>query len=230
MRLTRTLILLSALFLPLAAYPQGRGKRVRSRTLEGTVVGTEEAPRWGAIVVASGGSQYVVPIAGGEFDSALVIGDVTDMGTPVRVTYTRVERWSRGRFALVPTRVESLQSAAPRGGARQGARGAQGEDWETFWRRFRSAIAKRDRAALRRMMRTPFESSGLENTPAKWIRFMDTTPGVWQATARAVASGTQPFDEYSREVGRPTRITNLRYLVFTLGADGRWRWSGLMGD
>lgn len=39
----------------------------------------------------------------------------------------------------------------------------------------------------------------MENTPAKWIKFMDETEGVWDVTTRAGASGMKPFAKYTRD-------------------------------
>lgn len=230
MKFTPTVIALLMLSVPLTALPQS--KHIRLKTIEGTVVGREESPRWAGIVVESGGTRYVVPIMGGRFEGTQIVGgDVSEVGTPVRVTYSGRDRWGTNAFLLRPSRIVNLsaQSVTPRGRSRQAITPRSG-DWDSFWTAFRAAINARDRTSLMRMMATPFESSGLENTPAKWVKFMDETEGVWEATARAVQSGTKPFPEYSRDIGRPSRITNMRYLIFVLGKDGRWRWAGLMGD
>lgn len=230
MKFAPTVIALLMLIIPLTALPQSRKSQLR--TLEGTVVGREESPRWAGIVVESGGTRYVVPIMGGRFEGTEIVGgDVSAIGTLVRVTYSGRDRWGTNAFLLRPSRIINLSAqVTPRGGRSRQTTTPRGGDWNSFWTAFRTAVNSRDRASLKRMMATPFGSSGLENTPTKWVKFMDETEGVWEATARAVQSGTKPFPEYSRDIGRPSRITNMRYLIFVLGKDGRWRWVGLMGD
>ncbi len=100
--------------------------------------------------------------------------------------------------------------------------------WGTFWRQFKVALNKKDRAALKRMMATPFESGGADDTPAKWLKFMDKED-LWAQTQESAATGTRAFEEYSRDIGKPSRVTNRRHLIFVFSG-GRWRWAAIMGD
>lgn len=105
---------------------------------------------------------------------------------------------------------------------------AANKSWPTFWKKFSAAVNKKNRVALKRMMATPFETSGLEDTPAKWVKFMDEN-NLWRETQQSVATGTRPFEEYGRDIGKPSRVTNRRHLIFVY-SNGRWLWWGLMGD
>lgn len=105
---------------------------------------------------------------------------------------------------------------------------AANASWPAFWKQFSAAVNKKDRVSLKRMMATPFDSGGGEDTPAKWVKLMDKE-NLWKQTQQSVATGTRPFDEYSRDIGKPSRVTNRRHLIFVFSG-GRWRWAALMGD
>jgi hypothetical protein len=103
------------------------------------------------------------------------------------------------------------------------------QEWEKFWPAFRTAVKKLDRVAIKRMMANPFDSGGGgDYSPDKWIRFLDREK-AWGEIQRSVASGTKPFDEYSRDIRKPSRVTNRRHLIFIF-SNGRWRWAAVMGD
>ena len=106
---------------------------------------------------------------------------------------------------------------------------AANKSWPTFWKQFRAAVNKLNRAAIKRMMANPFDSGGGGNyTPSKWIKFLDVE-NYWGEVQQSVATGTISFPEYSREIGKPSRVTNRRHLIFIF-SKGRWRWAAVMGD
>lgn len=49
---------------------------------------------------------------------------------------------------------------------------------------------------------------------------------LWRETQKSAALGTKP----TKFNGRLQRITTNNHLVFEFGADGKWRWLGLVGD
>lgn len=101
------------------------------------------------------------------------------------------------------------------------------KSWQQFYAAFRSAVNKRDRPGLKRMMARHFElhGGGVDGTSAEWIQTIDKQNG-WRGLERSVASGTKPLKLNKR----PARVTNDNYAIFEFGADGKWRWTGIMGD
>jgi hypothetical protein len=103
------------------------------------------------------------------------------------------------------------------------ATGAANRSWQSFWRQFSTAVNKKDRAALRRMMSSDFYSGGGEATAAEWIRYMDEHK-LWRQHQQSVALGTKPY----KMEGNPGRVTRNDHLIFEFKG-GRWRWWGIMG-
>lgn len=101
---------------------------------------------------------------------------------------------------------------------------AASKSWPQFWRQFSTAINKKDRAALRRMMSNDFFDGGGGGTASDWIKFMDQSK-LWGEHQRSVALGTKP---YKLDKG-PGRITKNSHLIFEFKG-GRWWWWGIMGD
>ena len=101
------------------------------------------------------------------------------------------------------------------------------QDWNSFWRAFRTAVNDRNRVALITMMSPRFDSGGDgAYSPDAWVKLMDRN-SFWRMTQKAVSSGTR----VSRaNEGRSIRITNDAYLFFDRGPDARWRWAGVVGD
>lgn len=125
----------------------------------------------------------------------------------------------------------SGQKIAPRGKtiSRESSSAAAEREWPSFWQSFRTAINKRDRAALKGMLPSRFETNGGgDYSPEKWIRLMDTNK-LWSDVQKKAALGTKPYPSDRR----PWRITNDEEqgaLMFAFGKDGKWRWVAVMGD
>ncbi|MFN2455906.1 MAG: hypothetical protein ABR577_16980 [Pyrinomonadaceae bacterium] len=202
-------------------------------TLEGIVVGMEDAPRWRGIVVESGGRRYLVVINNNPDDHVpdpKISGDVVSRGARVRIMYIGTERWSGNMLSLHATRVTGLnnQTATPRRSQNPTVNG----DFATFYTAFRSAVRRRDRAALRGMMSNPIEYS-LANpsniTPDRMFGFLDYKGGQgWLALERTLAKGTQPYKLPNSR--RPARVAKNsssgvdEWVIFELSSDGQWKW------
>jgi hypothetical protein len=94
--------------------------------------------------------------------------------------------------------------------------------WPAFWRQFTTAIRRKDRAALKRLMapEREFFSGGGGETRDEWI-----TMTGWKKLQTVLVIGTKPYNE-----GRtPGRITKDNGLIFEF-VRGRWRFTGIQGD
>lgn len=122
-------------------------------------------------------------------------------------------------FLLVPSLIFAQNSRTKNAAAER--------SWQQFYTAFSAAVNKRDRAALKRMMARHFElhGGGVDGTSAEWIRTIDAQNG-WRGLQQSVASGTKLL-KLNR---RPARVTNDDYAIFEFGVDGKWRWTGIMGD
>lgn len=114
------------------------------------------------------------------------------------------------------------------------ANAAANKSWPKFWREFRAAVNKRDRAALKRMMSARFNENctleGPPDTPDRGIEGLDQEGG-WRRLQKLLSLGTKAYTEtYGSNKGRPHRvIKGVLYqdgTLFGFGADGRWRWLG----
>lgn len=105
--------------------------------------------------------------------------------------------------------------------------GTQSHDWDSFWNAFSTAVNKKDRVAIKRLMssESDFLTHGGIGSRNDYLQ-MFNDKSYWRDVQRSVARGTMSFD---LERGRPARITRDRYLIFEL-ISGRWRFVGVMGD
>ena len=104
------------------------------------------------------------------------------------------------------------------------------ESWKEFYEAFSAVLNKRDRITLRTMLSSPFDSGGGgDYSPRDWIGLIDAEK-LWPQLQKSMGSGTKPYKEYSREIRKPSRVTNDNYLIFVFDADGKWRWKAVMGD
>ncbi len=236
MKLTRiaTLILLTLLSSPTFAQ-RTRNVQPRLRTFEGTVVDRTGGARWAGIVVRSGGRTYDVPIHDAdhsEREPKIVRGDIWTVGTLVQVTY-----YNHSNFGLVPTRVVEVTSASA--AQRHGSGSASVDSWQPFWNAFRSAVSRRDKVALKRMMASQFDwaldgyispEEALQNIGkiVGWNKF-------WLSAKKAVAtkpekcSNTPSMNNHSGYCVY-ARSPFPMQLVFERGSDGNWYWSAFPGD
>ncbi len=103
--------------------------------------------------------------------------------------------------------------------------------WPQFWTAFRTAVKKRDRDALRRMISPKFSvpvdapEGGFHSADdvIKWIDAMH----LWPDLQKSLASGAKPSG--ARD-GRPRRCTNDTWYCFEFGTDWRWRLVEQTGD
>jgi len=230
MRHTRTAVLLLALVIPFTTFAQNsRSTRHRPRTIEGTVIGRREGPRWLAIVIESGGRRYMVttdhdPNALGRDPTR--IGDVESIGSRVRVTYIGSEPWEANMPALNATRIVRLgnQSVAPRG--RQLSSTAQ--NWDTFWNTFRTAVRKRDRVALKGMMTVEFNTLAGISYTAPDARDAVLQDINWNNLDKVLRQGVGPLQKARGKTIRqaPPILKGVGMVaIFEISSDGRWRWS-----
>jgi hypothetical protein len=97
--------------------------------------------------------------------------------------------------------------------------------WNSFWAQFVSAINRKNKASVKRLMASErdFSSKGMENRD-EWLALVDKQRW-WGDFQRSVRGGTKPYD-YD---GKPGRVTRDELLIFAY-IGGRWRFMGPMGD
>jgi tetratricopeptide (TPR) repeat protein len=93
--------------------------------------------------------------------------------------------------------------------------------WPAFYAAFRAAAKKRDRAALRGMIASPFltQVDGEFNSPDEVLKWLDESR-LWQELEREVGTPISAGDVVLR--GRPTRCAE-GIFCFEFGSDGKWR-------
>lgn len=229
MKCPQTATVLLVLAFAFMASPQtALGQRTKVQSLEGVVSDSWIASKGKVIIVDSGGSKYWFSLANLYFGKDVVSEDATEIGARVKVTYKSLTRSRDGSYEGTPLRVVSLTNSSASQKTNSQSTTAL-EEWDKFWPAFRTAVKKIDRMAIKRMIANPFDSGGGgDYSPDKWIRFLDEEK-AWGEIQRSVASGTKPFEEYSRDIGKPSRVTNRRHLIFVF-SNGRWRWAAVMGD
>lgn len=117
-------------------------------------------------------------------------------------------------FLLVPSAAFAQTSAAAN------------KSWNTFWTQFSSAVNKKNKAAVKRLMASEndfFSGGGVENRDG-WLQLVEKEKW-WGNLQRAVKGGTKssPYD------GKPGKVTKDNSLVFAF-IGGKWRFMGPMGD
>jgi len=93
--------------------------------------------------------------------------------------------------------------------------------WKPFWTRFSAAVAKKNRVALKEMMKNPFLCGDGVCTPNEGIQDIDKLK-KWQRIQKSVASGT-------KSEGKNNRSTKIFYLLFEF-ENGRWLWVQFLED
>lgn len=102
--------------------------------------------------------------------------------------------------------------------------------WNDFWVKFSAVVATRNKSELKKLIADPFQTvSGGPMSADDWFKTIDTAQG-WQDMKMSVESGTSNHSEKFEDIKGPIRITNNRYMVFALQANGQWCWAGVSGD
>ena len=103
---------------------------------------------------------------------------------------------------------------------------AANKSWQPFWTQFSSAVRKKNKAAMKRLMSSEkdFFSGGGGETRDEWLKMLDDRK-IWGLGQKSVAKGVVPFNEG----GKIGRITKDRHLIFRY-IGGTWRFVGIMGD
>jgi len=103
---------------------------------------------------------------------------------------------------------------------------AADKSWNTFWTQFTSAVNKKSKPAVKRLMASEkdFSSGGGMEDRDGWLQLVDKQRW-WDDLQRDVKSGTKSYD-YD---GKPGRVTRNNTLIFAF-IGGRWRFMGPMGD
>jgi hypothetical protein len=225
----RKMIIIVAITLIAVIPLQSQNSKLRlrqPRTLEGVVVAREEGPRWVGIVVESASKKYLVTLAYNPDahvkDPAVIGGDVEAIGTRVRITFTGWDPWPPDMLALYATRVVRLpqRSVAP---------STPANDWDSFWTTFRSAVKRRDRAALKTMMIRDFEWSFGLYPPGDHrdtlFRSLDRYHN-WTTLDQVLAKGVSTRFENGKElrIARASGNFGAWRAGFERDSDGRWRW------
>lgn len=100
------------------------------------------------------------------------------------------------------------------------------KSWNSFWTQFSTAVNKKNKMALKRLMasKRDFSSGGGSETPDEWLALVEKQ-NWWNLLQRSVRLGTKPY-AYN---GKPARVTRNDHLIFAfIGV--RWRFVGPMGD
>jgi hypothetical protein len=177
------------------------------------------------ILWASCAEGYRLTKATSKTDARVFRMDASDPTSNAGIEFSERRNYSTYKLTIICSAKASVSQLTFAQTSRS-SNAAANKKWKKVYMAFSAAVNKRDRAALKRMLSSPFDSGGGgDYSPNKWIKFIDDE-NLWSQLLKSVASGTKPFS-YKR---RPSRITNDRYLIFEYGADGRWRWVTVMGD
>lgn len=101
------------------------------------------------------------------------------------------------------------------------------KSWNAFWTRFSAAVKNKDTKALKQLMASEndFNPGGAGMGRDEWLRFI-REQNRWGEYRQSVASGTK---KEPCGASIPCRVTKDYYLTFAY-INGRWRWTGLVGD
>ncbi len=137
----------------------------------------------------------------------------------------------KSRYLLIILALVLFVTAATAQTSASKTQTAANRAWTNFWREFTTAVNKKDRVAVKRMMAANFadDSGGLNGT--EWLRFIDENErkGSWRDLQRSFARGTVVNKEWPSK-GVPTRITKDKFYYFEFRKDGKWYFAGVVGD
>jgi len=105
------------------------------------------------------------------------------------------------------------------------------QSWPGFWRQFTTAINKKDRTALLKMMPEDFSDGGGGLTAGEWLQFIDENErkGSWRDLQKSFARGTV-VDKNGSKKGKQTRVTRDNAYYFEFRKDKKWYFAGVVGD
>jgi hypothetical protein len=105
------------------------------------------------------------------------------------------------------------------------------QSWPSFWQRITTAVNRKDRAALLKLMPKDFFDGGRGLTPKEWLQHIDESErnGSWRDLQRSFARGTKISKEWSAS-GILTRVTKNNGYYFEFRADKKWYFAGVVGD
>ena len=142
-------------------------------------------------------------------------------------------------FLLIFLLVPSFSSAQ----TSRSVTSAANKSWPTFFAKFRTAVIKRDRDALRPMISASFDwtAGELGMSPDHILSNLDTDgkwrkgkPDMWKVLQRALLisrfSGTTYGDRPARSKFEGRNGLTDPYCMFVFESDGRWRWQSFLGD
>lgn len=117
---------------------------------------------------------------------------------------------------------------------------AANKSWTKFFTKFRAAVIKRDRAALKKMISSEFDwtNGELGISPAQVLWNLDNDgawrkgkPNMWKLLQKSLVLNRFKATTYG---SRPARSNysknNDPYVFFVFESDGRWRWHSFLGD
>jgi hypothetical protein len=150
-------------------------------------------------------------------------------------------RGQLGRWALTWSKMKThrilamvfllLASSATFAQPSRATNAAANRSWQSFWRQIATAINKKDRVALRKMMPNDFFDGGGGLTPSEWLKFIDENErnGSWRDLQKSFAQGTVINRTWSAK-GLLTRVTKDNGYYFEFRKDKRWYFAGVVGD
>ena len=108
---------------------------------------------------------------------------------------------------------------------------AANRSWQSFWQQFITAVNKKDRVALLKMMPQDFFDGGGGSTASEWLQYIDKNEGngSWKDLKNSFAKGTVVNRKWSNK-GTPTRVTRDNAYYFEFRKDKRWYFAGVVGD
>jgi hypothetical protein len=112
---------------------------------------------------------------------------------------------------------------------------SSGAQFDEFYARFKTAVAKHDKRRLERMMASDFEFLRAAHVaPAQVFTALDEhNEQQWRSLQLAVQRGAPVAQDYENHPARllwctPNQVIYNCYVVFEQDRSGRWRWKGFV--